>query len=228
MVTAGGVIREATALSEVLGIDDLDLTAMAPHLERYAELVVAEHALEVITGGVGNAEELAALVGEGPAVNLFLACARAFPGRMLGVKRCFGSPRVGPTLYVRTMACRQEVEGFLTSHSLMLAAPSENRTIYGLGFSTDADGLVVKSYVVGDVDGRPGFISYRTRNGRVAREIKRYVPDVAWADVPRLGWIERVRERVPVARVGHVGVVNGETKLYLERIGAIPSDFSAR
>lgn len=236
-MNAVGVIAEARALADALHIEraplDAELAALAPHLGRYAELVVSRSGLEIITGGVGIAEELAALVAAGPAASAFLACARAFPDRMLGLKLCFGTPAMAPTLYVRTMAPRATVRAFLDEITTAAAALDEalagNEIAYGLGFSSDARGLVIKTYTVADVGARAGFVSFRVRGGVVTREVKKYLPDLEWSEVPGdRAWIDDVRARVPCARVGHVGLVNGEAKLYLERIGAIPSDFNAR
>ena len=88
MVSRDDVIAEARALASWKGVDvgsvDAALARLAPHLDVYAELVVTEHGIEVITGGVGAdaAHELAALAGEHGAsssmVDAFLALSDEF------------------------------------------------------------------------------------------------------------------------------------------------------
>jgi hypothetical protein len=252
MVHPGDVIREARALAEWKGVAGPDLEealeALAPHLEGYAEMVVAEHGLEVITGGIGSnlATELARLAaGRGaPGITTaaFVACERAFPERMLGLKLCFGPPHAPPTLYVRTLAPRalaidfvRHLPGIAPAAAALDRALAENSTVYGLGFSSRQEELVLKTYTIADVSAlgagaRPGFVSFRVSGGELRRETKRYLPDLPWSELPP--WYRDVRQHVPVERVGHLGVVEvdgspPDVKLYLERIGAIASDFSA-
>ena len=261
MVDRNDVIAEARALAAWKGVPagelERALELLAPLLGGYAELVVAERGIEIITGGVGAsvAEELAAIAAScgAPAVTLavFAACAAAFPSVMLGVKVCLGganggpAPSAPPTLYVRTLAPREEVLRFLAAipHTALAldtlaAALAGSGTIYGLGFSSHGEALATKTYTIGEVaplgtEARPGFVSYRVVRGALSKETKRYVPDVAWNDLP--AWAKDAAEakaRVACDRVGHLGVIEGadgaQVKLYLERIGAIPSDFSAR
>lgn len=250
MVGRNEVIAEARALAAWKGVahDELEraLAALEPFLGVYAELVVAERGIEIITGGIGHgvAEELAAIAKArgAPAVTCeaFLACAAAFPPVMLGSKVCLGAPSA-PTLYVRTLAPREGVLDFLAripeivpALGALADALAANATIYGLGFSSRGNALVTKTYTIRDVaDARPGFVSYRIVRGELSKETKRYLPDLAWGDVP--AWAKDAAEAkalVACDRVGHLGVIEGEdgpqVKLYLERIGAIPSDFSAR
>jgi hypothetical protein len=253
VVRPGDVIREARALAKWKAVAGHDfeeaLAVLAPHLEGYAELVVAEHGLEVITGGIGSAlaTELARLAaGRGApraATDAFVSCAHAFPERMLGLKLCFGPPHASPTLYVRTLAPRAGVidfvrglPGIAPAAAALDRALADNTTVYGLGFSAQQGELVLKTYTIADVSAlgseeRPGFVSYRVAAGELRRETKRYLPDLPWNELPP--WYRDVRQHVPSERVGHLGVVEVEgsppdVKLYLERIGAITSDFSAR
>lgn len=258
MVERDDVIAEARALAAWKGVDpgelERALSALAPLLGGYAELVVAERGVEIITGGVGAsvAEALAGIAAScgAPAATreAFLACAAAFPSVMLGVKVCLGTrstPFVPPTLYVRTFAPRARVLRFLASipetapaQRALADALAGSATIYGLGFSSQGDALATKTYTIGEVaplgtEARPGFVSYRVVGGVLSKETKRYLPDLAWQDVP--AWAKdaaEARSRVACDRVGHLGVIEGpqgaQVKLYLERIGAIPSDFSAR
>lgn len=258
MVERNDVIAEARALAAWKGVpsEELEraLVVLTPLLGGYAELVVAERGIEIITGGVGAsvAEELAAIAASSgaPAATreAFLACAAAFPSVMLGVKVCLGAPRgpfAPPTLYVRTLAPRERVLGFLATIpeiapalDALRAALAESATIYGLGFSSQGNALATKTYTIGEVaplgaEARPGFVSFRVVRGTLSKETKRYLPDLAWHDVP--AWAKgaaEVKSLVGCDRVGHLGVIEGsegaQVKLYLERIGAIPSDFSAR
>ena len=116
-------------------------------------------------------------------------------------------------------------------------------TIYGLGFFERGGQLGVKVYTVDDVGIgavplRPGFVSWRILGGELTAEIKRYAPDLAWDELPPAGptWarlIDQLRARLGVDRVGHFGVTEApdralEVKLYVERIGSIPSNLTAR
>lgn len=255
------VTAEVRALGELYDVDaaeiDAVVTALAPHLGHYAELVLGETGFEVITGGVGNASSLssiAARFGALPeAMAAFEACAAAFPDRMLGLKLELGPTADGPTLYVRTMTEMESGLGFLASLPRAAAgvpalrdALVANRTLYGLGFS-GADSLVVKTYTIDDVGGdsgagrseaAPGFRSLRLDGGTISAESKRYLPDVAWRDIvpPTPRWrtvVDFASGALGWRLAGHFGLAsrNGrapELKLYVERIGAIPTDYAAR
>ena len=164
---------------------------------------------------------------------------------MLGLKVCFGAPYAAPTLYVRTLAPRADVMAFLRGlPAIAPAVPalddalSGNAIIYGLGFSSSSVGLVLKTYTVADVAAlgsteRPGFVSFRVAAGALTRETKRYLPDLGWREHELPAWSLEVRARIACDRVGHLGVIEAagrppQVKLYLERVGAIQSDFSAR
>ncbi len=254
MLRGSGVVDEIRALAALKGVTgpalESALAKLAPLLEVYAELVVTEGGIEIITGGVGEraALALAELARQAGAQSeaSFLACARRFPERMLGLKICFGDEASWPTLYVRTLAARSEVLAFiatLADHAVAVpaleSALAENNVLYGVGFSTTANGEpLLKTYSLADVSAlgsraKPGFVSYRAVGGDVVREVKRYLPDLAWGELPAGFGYEQVRALVGCDRVGHLGVVESlgaapRVKLYLERVGAIASDMSAR
>ncbi|GAC1394813.1 MAG: hypothetical protein NVSMB47_04630 [Polyangiales bacterium] len=256
MITTADVIAEARALGALRGVSgdpfERALTALEVHFQRYAELVVTESGIELITGGVGPSagNALASIAvehGASPAATrAFLACAQAFGARMLGLKLCFGSRPSTPTLYVRLRAPKSETMRFLAEiEEVAPALPAlecalvDNDTIYGLGFFDRDGALALKTYSLAGVtlDGsavRPGFVSFRVAGGQIARDVKRYLPDLRWDQLPvALPGVDQVMARVACERVGHVGVVESEgrapeVKLYLERIGAIPTDHSAR
>jgi hypothetical protein len=224
-----------------------------PLLARYAELVLSEGGFEVITGGVGGdverrLGEIALALGSSRAtVDAFRACARAFPGAMCGVKAPVGPldrASAAPTLYVRTMAPRDEVlafvarfDGFAAHVGALRALLAETRVLYGLGFCELAGETALKTYTIGDVGGAPGFLSYRVGPGGILREHKRYLPDVPLASVrgqsPAMSGVLALARALGYARLGHVGVAEEDgrppvTKLYVERVGAIPTDLEAR
>ncbi|HZS35938.1 MAG TPA: hypothetical protein VFF06_03880 [Polyangia bacterium] len=155
------------------------------------------------------------------------------------------------SLYVRTQAPLDEGLAFLgrlpslaPAVPLLARALEENRVLYGLGFfAAEGGGLGVKTYTIGDVplpDGghAPGFLSRRIAAGRVIAEVKRYLPDVDWSrlEVPSDRWralVDFAGGELGYRRAGHFGIVEREhgapeLKLYVERIGAIPTDFAAR
>ena len=254
MLPARGVVDEIRALAALKAVAapalDSTLAALAPLLASYCELVVTASGIEIITGGVGEAaaKTLGRLARERGAHgdHAFLACARRFPDRMLGAKFCFGDEASLPTLYVRTLSARSEVLAFvstLAEHEAAVPALErvleQNHTLYGLGFSTTATGQpLLKTYSLADVSAlgstpRPGFVSYRAVVGEVTHEVKRYLPDLAWSELPSGFGYEDVKALVGCDRIGHLGVIESpgtapRVKLYLERIGAIASDMSAR
>src|SRR5262249_11712695 len=137
-----------------------------------------------------------------PVVDAFVACDAAFPGRMLGLKVCFGPDAAAPTLYHRMMAPKEEAFAFLAT--LPAAAPAipalrsalaDSRTVYGLAFIPAFGEVGLKLYTIGDVrsdlggarssapGSEEGFVSYRIARGKAHVEVKRYLTDVAWDHV---------------------------------------------
>jgi hypothetical protein len=261
---AARVTREVRALAELYSVDRAEvervIESLEPWFERYAELVLTETGFEVITGGVGDDARAglataASRFGAPPAVvAAFVACAAAFPDRMLGLKIELGPRADGPTLYVRTMAPVEHALGFLAS--LATVAPAvpalrralePSRTLYGLGFFGQDGELGVKTYTIDDVAGdptasraacAPGFRSLRVVSGRMSAETKRYLPDVPWGDIvpPTQRWravADVARAALGCDQAAHFGIASAdgrppELKLYVERVGAIATDFAAR
>lgn len=248
------VVEEVRALGQTQAVrpDELEraLEDLAPHLASYAEVVLTEGGLELITGGTGAAVAagLARIADTHGAVasERFLRCQEWFPDRMLGLKLCVGHAASAPTLYVRTMAPVTEVLDLVAAlphHRAAVPALarelSQNRILYGLGFGKASSGEpLLKTYTLADVSAcglskRPGFVSLRASGARVEREAKRYLPDLAWGELPEADHLARLRSLIPVDHVGHLGVIERpgrapEIKIYVERVGAIASDWSAR
>lgn len=224
-------------------------------LATYAEVVLTGGGLEVITGGRGR--EAAARLAEtarrhgAPAVALgaFESGVAAYPDRMAGLKLSLGPTAAGPSLYLRTLCPLGEGLDFL--RSLPDAAPAapalrrilgRSRTLYGLGFFGSRFGLGVKTYTVVDVaadpvlgPGRrvPGFLSHRVEGGRLTGRFRRYVPEVPFERLSALPRdlapaVKYAAGTLGYAAAGHVALGPGGVKVYVERKGAIPTDFSAR
>jgi len=113
--------------------------------------------------------------------------------------------------------------------------------LYGLGLHDEDGQLQVKTYTLAtvDVDGRrePGFVSWRLRAGRLTSEVKRYVPEVPWREIAcdgdRWARLLDLGRELGFLSAGHVAIteIDGrptELKLYVERVGAVPTDWSAR
>jgi hypothetical protein len=232
------------------------LAALAPHLDAYAEIVLTERGFELITGGLGRATArrlatLACLFGAPLATAApFLRCEAAFPDRMLGLKLCFGPGAAAPSLYLRTRAPLDAALAFLATLDetaaavdALRAALGSSRVLYGLGFFGASGELGVKTYTIDDVpalDGRatPGFVSYRVVAGSLVAEHKRYLPHVPWDRIvpptPRWQALCRLAAReLGYETAGHFAITEQAgrapvLKLYVERIGAVPTDFEAR
>ena len=230
-------------------------TAFGPHLADYAEFVFGETGFELITGGCGadKARALALLATRyhlhPRAVVAFEALAAHFPAAMLGLKLAIEPGPTLPTLYVRTKASTEAVlpllREMLTNKEFegLCLTLAQNATLYGLGF-TGHVGVVLKTYVIQDLQSffpdhvtrpTPGFVSYRIAGGAVQPACKYYLPDVdltAWEPpTARLAAIRQALLAEPDLRVaGNIGVHSGTQayKIYVEQVGAIPTDFSAR
>lgn len=244
------VARELQEFARVYGLPrgrtDRAVEVLRPHLSKYAEIVLAKSSFELITGGLGKRTgtalaRLALESGISPAAaRSFDRCRRSFPGRMLGLKVCFGPRAAGPTLYVRVMAPLRDGLRFLDGiceTAALRKTLSSNRILYGLGFFGAGDSLGVKTYSIAQLNrATVGFASYRVVNDALLRRRKVYAPAVAWEDLERRDarWrsILSVGRRLGYARAGHVSRMVGEgarsMKVYIERVGAIENDFSAR
>jgi hypothetical protein len=215
------ILDELRALA---GPDARRFEPLFPHLSEYCEFVLAEEGLEVITGG-RDPRPLAVLARTyGGSADGFLRCAERFPGSMLWFK----APSA--TLYVRTVVPMVEAARFLP------VAP-EPRILYAVGFCADGS---IKSYVIDELPLEPfePFVSALTgpRLGFVSRGpagVKFYLPDVPW-DRLRLGgqrWTRwtRLGQELGFRTAGHLGVGPGaRPKVYVDRIGTIPNDYSQR
>ncbi|MEZ4443879.1 MAG: hypothetical protein R3B72_32700 [Polyangiaceae bacterium] len=246
------VAEEIRRLARFQGIvmDEVEqvLSAFGDHnLDTYAEVVITERGLELITGGVGSvAAELASIARHFGApedtARTFLDCAAAFPERMLGLKVCLGPEAAPPTLYVRTMCSTNEGLVWLqgrVSTAALVEALADNRTLYGLGFASREGECAIKTYSLGPLpDDTIGFHSWRATSSGVVKERKRYWPDVPWGELPLTSWRWRRLARFAARELGydvagHFATTErdnepDELKLYVERIGAIATDRSAQ
>lgn len=214
------------------------LALLAPFLASYLEIALDGGGFEIITGGRGVARELAgaaaALGLEAPARDAFLLAASRAPEVMVGLK-VDAAGRSPPTLYHRAMLPLGEGLALLGDVGLPIhvrgalagrLAPA--RTLYGLGFSTAAGALRVKTYVLDDVDGRVGFRSVRATAAGVEVDERVYEAN-ADARAAELGCARRAERALGVSVLGHVARSPARgAKVYVERVGAIPTDISAR
>lgn len=219
------------------------IASLRPFFESYLELTLADEGFEIITGGVGCADALARAAREqglgDEAVDAFARTDRAFPGAMLGLKVGVGT-RVPPTLYHRTMMPLERGLAHLASFDAiapfsreLARALGDVKTLYGLGFTESAERghangtrLRVKTYALGDVACGVGFRSVRVGPSGVEPSVREYVPNAKADDSP----LARLARRSLGASVfGHVAHSAGRgDKIYVERVGAIATDFSAR
>lgn len=229
---------------------------LLPWLENYWEMVFATESLEIITAGKGPdfAEKVAtAALHQGlstETVNLFLQGCQAFPEVIYGIKWCFSaSQKTLPTIYIRTKTEIKSGLNFLENHlpaadiQVLKSALQENKTLYGLGFSEKHAALYVKTYTIENVvSGKnevvPGFVSHRLHQGQLSKEHKTYLPEVSLYEFqPEVPALKNLRDfllfRMQYSQAGHIGMLHQEEvlteyKIYVERLGGIPTDFSAR
>jgi hypothetical protein len=227
-----------------------------PYFSNYCELVFGENSFELITAGVGDefatdVVNAANMLGTGSELTtLFSHCAAAFPDAVAGIKFCFSpGKKLSPTLYVRTKTGKEKVFHFLedkiTANALanLQTALAPNHILYGLGFSEKNENLYIKTYAITDVaDGMggavPGFISWRLLGDELSREHKEYLPDNLLENYNSPdARMKKIRDfllyEMGYDTAGHIGLLHEdgrhtETKIYIERTGGIPTDFSAR
>jgi hypothetical protein len=213
-------LDELVAIGAFYGVDvDRVIAQHGPALARYAEWVLARDSFALVT--LGTADTLA-LLGSGLAGARLLAAAARWPDAITGIK-LDPSGREEPTLYIRPVCPWAEGHRWLVGELGAIAdriPPA--RTLYGLGFQGD----IVKTYAL--VDG--GFVSHRICGDQL-REHKAYRADVAWHAIawPDSRWaaIGALGRALGFRTAGHVGETeSGERKLYIERVGAIPTDRS--
>jgi hypothetical protein len=217
------------------GLDaEAQIAVLRPFLNDYLELVFADDSFEIITGGHDCAEALAAASGLSQAAAAFVEIARQFPGAMLGLKRAVGSDTPA-TLYHRSMLPLANATTVLAALDLgandpagtseLLAQLAGNATLYGLGF-TELDGsLRLKTYVLGEVGDGLGFRSLRMGRAGVESDVRLYTPEAGSDCTAAI----RARRALGVTCFGHVAHSKGRaTKVYVERIGKIATNYSAR
>lgn len=216
------VVEELAALGAFYGVavDDF-ITVHGPALTRYAEWVLARDAFAVVT--LGEAATLARLGSPTSASRLCSAAAR-WPDAITGIK-LDPTGREEPTLYVRTLCPWTEGIAWLEREVGVIATRlPPSRTLYGLGFQGD----IVKTYALAP----DGFVSFRIAGEQLQREHKDYRADVAWdaIDWPDSRWtaVATLGRALGFRTAGHVGESSGgERKIYVERVGGIPTDRSA-
>lgn len=224
--------------------------------ESYWEMVFAVNNFELITAGNGSdfAQKVAVVaLNQGlseTTVSFFQQCCAAFPEAIFGLKLCFSrTGKVAPTIYVRTKSAIQPGFDFLNQvlstaeMEIMQAALSKNNTLYGLGFSEKNGQLYLKTYTIEDVETAghktiPGFVSHRLHGHQLSKEHKTYLPEVSLKefcpeDIPLKDLRDFLLFRMQYMQAGHIGMLykNGqlaEYKIYVERVGGIPTDFSAK
>lgn len=215
---AGRIVAELRALGAFYGVDvDRIVATHGTALARYAEWVLARDSFALVT--LGRAVDLAAL-GSPTSRTRFLAAARRWPDAITGIK-LDPSGHEEPTLYIRPLCPWSDGLAWL-ARDLDPARIPPARTLYGLGFQGD----IVKTYALVD----DGFVSHRI-GGDGLREHKEYRADVAWDAIewPDARWsaIGALGRALGFRVAGHVGETkNGERKVYVERVGAIPTDRS--
>jgi hypothetical protein len=246
-------VRAAGVHYGVAGAAAEFVDACADSLGRYAEIVFGEDGFEVVTGGVGAVDDVVAIAeragGSTALCEVFRACAARFPGVMVGVKVCFGAVAGAPTLYVRCRCAKDDGlafigdvfgDGLSAGLSADLSADlgavlAGNDIVYGLGFFDGPRSVGLKTYTLLP-GGGARFVSWRALEGRLQEEHKTYQPNVTIADVSTSGeaWrrhVEFIVKHLGWHRADNVGIVERdgrrETKLYIERVGAIATDTAA-
>lgn len=215
--------EELRALAQVYGLDcEARIAQIEPWLGRYAEWVLGRESLAVVT--LAPPEVLAMWAGGGAATERLLEAARRWPAAITGIKLDLGGLEA-PTLYVRTMTPWAEGLFWLLQRGLPALEVPAARTLYGLGFQ----GEVVKTYSLAP----DGFVSWRLDRLGCHPEHKTYKAEVPWRELrwPDERWasIGALGEALGFAVAGHVGERSDtlERKVYVERVGGIPTDHRA-
>ena len=227
------VMAELRVLAQLLGLADPGerLECLRPHIAHYAEIAIAPDSLELVVGGSPQnlALQAARLGTAAPAIQAFLACTEHFRCKTVGLKVPFGPGQ--PSLYSRLLVPKAEGIDFLSSLVPIQALSerlSEHQILYGLGFMGDP--LVIKTYVL---QGQ-GFVSWRLDPGGLSGEYKEYRANHQLnAETGSWGAILQALMAQGFETAGHASerFVDGQRvqpKLYFERIGAIPTDWTAR
>lgn len=206
---------------------ETQLERARPFLRDYLELVFAEDHFEIITGGRGCASKLARVSGLGPAADAFLRTDQRFPGAMLGLKLAVGA-ELPPTLYHRSLIPIAEALTHLETlgHPTrdLAALLESNTTLYGVGFTETSGALRLKTYLLGRTGDRIGFRSVRQGPAGTEADIRVYVPEVS-SDCIAAAHAQRA---LGVTHFGHVAHSPARaTKVYVERVGAIATQYAA-
>ena len=201
------------------------LAVVRPFLASYLELVFAADSFEIITGGRGCAAELAKASGTNVAAAAFLETDRRFPGAMLGLKVAVGATTPA-TLYHRS---RIPFDVGARHVAALCGRPvpcvDGVETLYGLGFTEERGVLRIKTYVLGAVGDALGFRSVRLGPDGVETDVREYTPDARSEAIAA----HHARRALGVERFGHVASSRArDTKVYVERVGAIATDYAAR
>jgi hypothetical protein len=236
-------------------IDEV-ISPLSEFFQEYYELVFASEEVELITSGkgelfAGKIIESALRAGlTHKSVDFFTACHLHFPEVVTGIKFRFSKKgSLIPALYVRVKCKMEEAMPFLrkqfSSEELkpLCEALKGNTILYGLGFSEKSGEGYLKTYTIGEVENEngekiQGFISHRLSGNQFAREYKTYLPEVILSDFKTQNHVVQnliyfLVHGLSYTKAGHIGILHrdneaDEYKIYVERIGGIPTDFSAR
>jgi hypothetical protein len=229
------------------------LEPLAAHFQNYCEMAFSTDGFEFITTGTGidfmnEVSRYALSCGLSvETVNLFAKCFEQFPDAHLGIKFSFGEKMVLPTIYVRSMTRIDKSFDFLQKHiadiESLKEAMHENQIMYGLGFTEKQGQPYIKTYSINSLETghdktQLGFISHRLQAGKLLNEYKTYLPDIAlpqiYEDYPSIRQLtEFLIHDMKYKIAGHIGAFYQDDKIssykiYIEKIGGIPTDFSAQ
>lgn len=236
-------------------IDEV-ISPLSEFFQEYCELVFASEEVELITSGKG--ELFAGKIRESSlraglaqkSVDYFTACHLHFPDVVTGIKFRFSKKGIQPpALYVRVKCKMEEAMPFLEKQfpseelQSLCDALKENTILYGLGFSEKRGEGYLKTYTIGEVENEngekiKGFVSHRLLGNQFAREHKTYLPEITLSDYKTENHVVQnliyfLVHELSYTKAGHIGILHcgneaDEYKIYVERIGGIPTDFSAR
>jgi hypothetical protein len=210
------------------GLDaEEQLERVRPFLGDYLELVFADDHFEIVTGGRGCAMQLARASRLGPARDAFLFTDRRFPGAMLGLKLAVGAD-TPPTLYHRSLLplthAFEHLETLTQGAHALGSTLTGNATLYGLGFTEVSCALRIKTYVLDHTAPELGFRSVRLGPLGPEHDVRSYTPEIGSDSIAAI----HARRALGVTRFGHVAHSPARTtKVYVERVGAIPTDYTA-
>ena len=225
------------------------------HFHTYLELTFQPDRYEIITGGTGRhccesfvkIAKLYGGIGE-ETIEWFISAYQAFPDSILGIKLPVDriDHAASPTLYVRSKCSRDTVFTWLLDCGMsagvlnaLAESMKDNNCFYGLGFTESEGRTLVKTYTIDQVDAATtGFVSYRIHDNKILPVRKEYLPEVPIDEFqpPTSRWAELVdflESIMNYRTAGHLGYEVdrhgiSHLKIYVERIGAIPTDFEAK